>query len=74
MAGKKWDQLDEALDAISYEWLSHMHPDLLEAIENAIEDGIAPGEIKRHIASRTNRYELTLRCEQAARFAMRTAE
>lgn len=68
---KKWEQIDEALDTISYGWLSREHPELLEAIESAVMDGVAVEEIKLRVALRTYRYELTLRCEQAARCAVR---
>lgn len=56
-----------ALDEISYQWLSDMHPELATAIDLAIDNGRSPLEIRRHVMGLTARMELALRCEQYAR-------
>lgn len=57
----------EALDEISYDWLYDTHPVLAEAIDIAVRQGITPREIRAHVMTQTQRIELALRCEQAAR-------
>ena len=65
---KQFDALDAALDAVSWEWLEQAHPVLAQALIREVQRGAQPGDIKRHVQNRTFRYELALRCEQAARF------
>jgi len=64
-------ELSRELDAISFDWMTGQHPELLEAIEKAVAQGIGDVEIKRAVLRQTGRYELALRCQQAARHAGR---
>jgi hypothetical protein len=61
--------LTEALDAMSYQWLSAQAPDLVLAIEAELTGGRSPYQIRlltqRHVGP--DRDGLALRCEQAAR-------
>jgi hypothetical protein len=59
--------LERALDAESYEWLATNQPDILTAIEVEIGNGHTPEHIKWRVLRRTNRFEIAIRCEQAAR-------
>ncbi len=68
MATKPMEVLDKALDAISYDWLMSQHPQLAEAIEAEVNRGATPDQIKRAVMLRTQRVELALRCQQAARY------
>ena len=69
--GKKLERITQAVDAISAEWLGDNHPDLLVAIEASVGEGAEPAAIRRHVMGLTDRRELALRCEQAARFLSR---
>jgi hypothetical protein len=64
------DELNRALDEISYEWLMAQHPGLVAAIEAELGRGITPIRIKQRVLLHTQRLELALRCEQAARHMM----
>lgn len=59
--------LGKALDEISYEWLMSQHPNLAVAIEDEVREGATPAKIKHFVLLQTQRLELALRCEQAAR-------
>ncbi len=63
--------IDEELDQISYEWLIQNHPALLHAMTKDINAGRQPADLRRRVLERTGRYELALRCEQAARWLVR---
>lgn len=65
---RRFEHLDTALDEVSYEWLATEHPGLVDAIQTELAAGISPREIRLRVQDRTNRRELALRCEQAARF------
>ena len=60
--------IGKALDEISWQWLSDNHPGLAEAVEDAVSLHVTPGRIRRYVILHTDRYELALRCEQAARY------
>lgn len=68
MSQKRLEAITAALDEISFEWLGDVHPQLLEAIEKEMVKGAAPEGIRRHVMQLTDRLELALRCEQAARY------
>jgi len=55
-----------ALDYISWQWLSDNHPELAEAIELEVGRGATPTDVRRFVMRYTDRFELALRCEQAA--------
>lgn len=61
--------LTEALDAMSYQWLSAQAPELVMAIDKELDSGRNPYQIRlvtqRHVGP--DRDGLALRCEQAAR-------
>jgi len=59
--------IGEALDGISYQWLCDNHPRLAEAIETEVRMGATPDIVRRYVMRQTQRLELALRCEQAAR-------
>lgn len=62
--------IGEALDAISWQWLNDNHWELAAAVEQAVDDGATPEQVRRYVMYRAERYELALRCEQAARYLM----
>ena len=64
-------EIDRELDGIGYEWLGDTHPRLLQAIEREVARGADPQHIRRRVLDRTDRRELALRCEQAARHVQR---
>jgi len=57
----------QALDSQSWEWLSDTLPVLSEAIKTEIGRGATPEQVRMFVLHRTERRELALRCEQAAR-------
>ena len=59
--------LAEALDAQSLQWMNDNLPGLVDALEQEIQNGETPGSIYRFVMAHTMRYELAMRCEQAAR-------
>lgn len=61
-------EVGKALDEISWEWLCNLHSTLAEAVQEAAEGGLEPKAIRRFVMAHTQRYELALRCEQAARW------
>jgi len=65
---KPMEALERALDQESLNWLLTQHPQIAEAIEGAVRSGATPQDIKRAVIRHTQRVELALRCEQAARW------
>lgn len=59
--------LQVALDAESYEWMAANNPDILRAIEREVRAGHEPRSIRQFVLVQTSRWEIALRCEQAAR-------
>ena len=59
--------LGAALNELSWQWLNDNCPNLAEALTIAVERGATPVEVRRFVMHRTERRELALRCEQAAR-------
>ena len=73
MKRKPIDRLDlpvigRALDEISWDWISDNHPYLAEAIQAETQHGANPNQIRRFVMQQTQRTELALRCQQAARW------
>jgi len=58
----------QALDSISWDWVSDNHPLLAEAIQTEIGRGANPDQVRRYVMQHTQRQELAMRCEQAARY------
>lgn len=63
--------IGRALDYISWQWLSDNHPELAEAIEVEVGRGATALDVRRFVVRYTDRFELALRCEQAARWIER---
>lgn len=59
--------LGDALDAVSLQWLNDNYPELAEALAREMDLGATPVQVRRYVMGRTQRLELALRCEQAAR-------
>ena len=62
--------IGRALDEISWYWLSDSYPGLAEAIQSEADRGASPDQVRRYVMQRTQRLELALRCEQAARWLL----
>ena len=60
--------IGRALDEISWDWISDNHPLLAEAIQTETQHGADPDQIRRYVMQQTQRTELALRCQQAARW------
>lgn len=60
--------IGQALDEISHQWVCDNHPRLAEAIEAEVQMGATPDLVRRYVMRQTQRLELALRCEQAARW------
>lgn len=60
--------IGDALDEISWAWLSDNFPQLAEAIKTESDRGATPDQVRRYVMQQTQRLELALRCEQAARW------
>ena len=65
---KRFEALDAALEAVSWEWMEQTHPAIAEALIFEVGRGGQPGDLKLHVLAATGRPELALRVEQAARF------
>lgn len=74
MTVKQWTvPLERALDVVGLQWLNDTHPEIAEAVSQAVTAGAEPVEIRRLVMGRTGRIELALRCEQAARALLEMA-
>ena len=63
-------RIGQELDRISYQWLGDTHPRLAAAIELEVRSGASPADVRRYVMRQTQRVELAMRCEQAARWVM----
>ena len=71
----RWqEEVGEALDEASLEWLHAELPRLAERVERAVALGAGPEEMRRFVFQHTGRMELAQRCEQAVRAARRKGE
>lgn len=59
--------LQRAFNAESYAYLEREWPEILAAIEAEISNGHTPEEIKRFALQWTCRFEMAMRCYQAAK-------
>lgn len=66
-------EIDAAIAAESWEWLEDNNFQIARAVAKSVQRGRTPEQIKRHIAKRTSRYSLALRCEQAAQHLVNEA-
>lgn len=68
MRAANWEEeIGAALDGMSLSWLNDTYPGLATALEKAMDAGARPEEVRRLVMARTQRMELAMRCEQAAR-------
>ena len=63
----KFAALGAAIDQVSLQWLNDNVPALAQAVEDTVAAGASPAEVRRFVMRQTQRQELALRCEQAAR-------
>lgn len=68
-----FDGLGAALDRESWLWLTENLPEVASETESAVKLGATPEAARRFVVSRTGRYELALRVEQACRYLGRRA-
>jgi hypothetical protein len=69
-----FDELSQALDAESWDWLSENAPDVARGVAVAVQRRQQPADIRRFVAGRTGRNELAMRCFQAASHLARQGE
>lgn len=71
MSNNHFVELDQALDAQSWRWLSENEPEIAEGVENAVTKGATAEDVRRRVMRQAQRFELALRCEAAARWLAR---
>ena len=59
--------IGEPIDEESWEWLRDSLPALAEGVRTEVGKGATPEQVRVYVLDRTERRELALRCEQAAR-------
>lgn len=62
-----FDELSQALDADSWNWLSENAPDIARGVAVAVSRQQQPDDVRRFVVIHCGRGELAKRCEQAAR-------
>ena len=62
------------LDEMSWNWLQDNEPELAGAVREVVEAGAKAEDIRSYVMRMTERRELALRCEQAARHLNTLAE
>ena len=67
MSTKTFAMLGQALDKASWDWLQQNDPEIAEGIVSAVGSGARATDIKSFVLRQTQRFEMSLRCEQAAR-------
>lgn len=60
------------LDSMSWDWLQDNTPELAAAIREVVEGGARASDVRSYVMRQTERRELALRCEQAARHLLAT--
>ena len=58
--------LDPVLEAESLEWMLTQHPEFVDAIQQDLDSGMSPEDIKWHVYRRTDRMQIAKRCELVA--------
>lgn len=61
------DALSRALEAESLEWMLTQHPEIVDAIQSALNGGATPDDIRWQVWRITCRAEIAKRCELVAR-------
>jgi len=76
MAAKDKDLtgIAEALNQMSWQWLNDNCPNLAEALAVAVDRDVTPEDVRRFVMHTTERRELALRCEQAARWLVKAEQ
>lgn len=72
MAANLFDELDQALDEESWNWISETLPAIASAVQSAVVRGASPDDVRRRVMGKAQRYELAVRCEMAARWLQRS--
>jgi len=63
--------LAAAIDAESWQWLDDNAPLYATAVQNEINAGKTPQQIRHYVMKQTQRQGIAMRCEQAARHLQR---
>lgn len=65
-----YQELDDVLDAESWEWLNDNYPALAIAVQQMVGKGKTPEAIKRRMVERLGAHRIALaqRCELASRY------
>lgn len=66
--GDPFDSLAAALDEESWDWLVENAGGIANGVSDAVDAGVEASDVRRFVMRQTMRYELSLRCEQAARY------
>ena len=66
--------LGQALDEESLEWLNDNRPAIAAALERELAQGTSPEWLRRFVMQHTQRQEIALRIEQAARALAREGD
>jgi hypothetical protein len=61
------EALERALEAESLEWMLAQHPEIVDAIQAALSNGVRPEDIRWRVMRHTLRPEIAKRCELVAR-------
>lgn len=64
--------LGDVIDEESWDWLMDNRPEVAIAVRDVVEGGASAEEIRSYVMRQTERKELALRCEQAARHVARS--
>ena len=64
---KPMQALDRALEAESLQWMLTQHPEIVDAIQDALDDGATPEDIRWRVIRLTDRAEIAKRCQLVAR-------
>lgn len=70
---KELPAIAAAVDNESWEWLYDNLPELAEGVKTEVGRGATPEQVRVFVLHRTERRELALRCEQAARHLVAAA-
>ena len=68
--GDPFDSLAAALDEESWDWLVENASGIATGVSDAVDAGVEASDVRRFVMRQTMRYELSLRCEQAARYLL----
>ena len=62
------EPVGRVLDMIDWRWLEDNFPELAEVIQDAVNEGVEPDELRRYVMQRNGRFDFANRCHQAARW------